>query len=168
MSGQQTPQGGEGPADDLLRRVAAEQASGRSTSLADWLADHPPSPSAFTQTLAGVARRTLEGEPFLHAVREFIDEFRLRPAGMMSEALLEAPPGTGDVHHDAYLGSLAEHLCLVHDLHPPAWCLEPSRFLDRFWFPSPVKGFRAMAVAQSPAAFRRRGIFIAGNSLDRC
>jgi hypothetical protein len=41
------------------------------------------------------------------------------------------------------------------------------RFLDRFWFPSAVPGFRALAIAESPAAFRRRGIFIARGALER-
>jgi hypothetical protein len=41
-------------------------------------------------------------------------------------------------------------------------------FLDElFWFVSEVRGFRALALAQSPAAFRRRGIFIAEGALQR-
>jgi hypothetical protein len=32
---------------------------------------------------------------------------------------------------------------------------------------SAVPGFRALALAQSPAAFRRRGIFIAEGALQR-
>jgi len=39
--------------------------------------------------------------------------------------------------------------------------------LGHFWFVSDVVGFRAIAIAQSPAAFRRRGIFIACDALSR-
>ena len=49
----------------------------------------------------------------------------------------------------------------------PVWATEPDRFLECFWFVSGVPGFRAIAIAQSPAAFRRRGIFIARDALSR-
>jgi hypothetical protein len=74
---------------------------------------------------------------------------------------------TGDPRHDAYLGALGEHLAVVHGLSRPAWSVEPGRFLDRFWFVSEVPGFRAVAIAQAPAAFRRRGVFIPERSLHR-
>jgi len=45
--------------------------------------------------------------------------------------------------------------------------VQPSRFLDRFWFVSDVRGFRAISIAQAPAAFRRRGVFIPERSLHR-
>jgi hypothetical protein len=69
---------------------------------------------------------------------------------------------------DAYLGALSEHLAIRYELAVPPWTQRPSRFLDRFWFVSPVPGFRAIAVAQSPASFRRRAIFIARGSMERC
>jgi hypothetical protein len=52
-------------------------------------------------------------------------------------------------------------------LDRPSWSVEDERFLERFWFPSPVPGFRALAIAESRAAFRRRGIFIARGALER-
>jgi hypothetical protein len=77
------------------------------------------------------------------------------------------PESTTDPRADAYLGALAEHLAATNGIERPAWSLEPERFLERFWFVSEVHGFRALAVAQSPAAFRRRGIFIAKGALER-
>ncbi len=74
---------------------------------------------------------------------------------------------TGDRRHDAYLGALAEHLATVHGLDRPRWSVGAERFLDRFWFVSDVPGFRAAAIAQAPAAFRRRGVFIPERSLHR-
>ena len=121
-----------------------------------------------TQTLAGVARRDRAGEDFRHAVREFLDEFALRvDARSRVEAVDEPPPSTGDLRHDAFLGALAEHLAVAHGFQRPAWSIEPGRFLDRFWFVSDVPGFRATAIAQAPAAFRRRGVFIPERSLHR-
>lgn len=138
------------------------------TTRSDWLVAHPPAPERLTRTLADVAGRVLGGEGFRHAVREFLDEFALRGGdGSRAGAIAERPESTGDLRHDAYLGALAEHLAAVHGLSRPAWSVEPERFLDRFWFVSEVPGFRAVAIAQAPAAFRRRGVFIPERSLHR-
>jgi hypothetical protein len=111
-----------------------------------WLAANPPPDSAFVQSLAHVAARLREGEDLRFAVREFLDEFELLPRReLMQRAIDERPTLTGEAPADA----------------------EPERFLDRFWFLSEVPGFRALAIAQSPAAFRRRGIFIAEGALQR-
>lgn len=140
----------------------------RLTSGSDWLTSNPPASSRLTATLAGVSARSRNGEDFRHAVREFLDEFALRgePRSRF-EAIAARPEPTGDRRHDAYLGALAEHLASVHDLERPQWSLDPDRFLERFWFVSEVPGFRALAIAQAPAAFRRRGVFIPERSLHR-
>lgn len=134
----------------------------------DWLSSHPPATSRLTATLAGVARRVAGGEDFRHAVREFLDEFALRADDRLRlEAIEGRPAPTGDPRYDAYLGALAEHVAALHGLRRPAWTLEPDRFLTRFWFVSDVPGFRAVAIAQAPAAFRRRGVFVPERSLHR-
>jgi hypothetical protein len=138
------------------------------TTRSDWLRAHPPDPAQLSQTLAGLARRASGGEDFNHAMREFLDEFVLRANDQArSAAIEERPEPTGDSRQDAFLGALAEHLAAVHHLNRPSWAVEPSRFLDRFWFVSDVVGFRALAIAQAPAAFRRRGVFIPERSLHR-
>ena len=138
------------------------------TTRSEWLRDNPPPPARLTQTLAGIAERVRAGEDFRIAAREFLDEFALRGDDAGRSAAIAAPPEpTGDPRHDAYLGALAEHLAALYRLQRPAWSVAPDRFLERFWFPSDVRGFRAMALAQAPAAFRRRGIFIPERSLHR-
>lgn len=140
----------------------------RLTTRSDWLAANPPPSRRLAATLAGVARRVRAGEDFRYAVREFLDEFPLRGEdGLQYEAIKERPQRTGDPRQDAYLGALAEHLAAVHHLDRPAWSVAPDRFLNRFWFVSEVPGFRAMAIAQAPAAFRRRGVFVPERSLHR-
>src|SRR5262249_41461163 len=115
-----------------------------------------------------VAGRVAEGEDFHHAVREFLDEFALRGSDRArAAAIAERPEPTGDPRQDAYLGALAEHLAAVHGVPRPAWSVEPERFLDSFWFVSDVAGFRAIAIAQAPAAFRRRDVFVPERSLHR-
>ena len=153
----------------LFEQLRAERATGKVFTLQDWLRGHPLPDGAFTQTLAGVAHRAIEGEDFLHAVRELLDDVALMASDhQRRSAISERPPLIGDARGDAYLAALAEHLAARHSLHRPAWACEPERFLSRFWFVSGVRGFRALALVQSPAAFRRRGIFIAESSLRRC
>ncbi|MGN6586079.1 MAG: hypothetical protein ACTHKT_01225 [Solirubrobacterales bacterium] len=133
-----------------------------------WLAKNPPDAAQLTASLAGVAMRVRAGEPFQFAVREFLDEFALRADDASREkAIARQPEPTGDPRYDAYLGALAEHLAAAHGLERPSWAVKPDRFLDRFWFVSTVPGFRAVSIAQAPAAFRRRGVFIPERSLHR-
>ena len=138
-------------------------------TLRDWLVENPPPDGAFTQTLAGVAARVNSGEPFLPAVRELLDEFGLLGDDRQRErAIAERPRPTGDQRHDAFLAALAEHLAAGTGIARPPWTSEPHRFLERFWFVSEVSGFRALAIVESPAAFRRRGVFVSRGALDRC
>jgi hypothetical protein len=138
------------------------------TTGSDWLIENPPAAERLNATLAGVAERTRSGEKFTFAVREFLDEFALRGGeAARREAIAERPDPTGEPRWDAYLGALAEHLAVAHRIERPPWSVEPDRFLDRFWFVSDVPGFRAVAIAQAPAAFRRRGVFVPERSLHR-
>lgn len=140
-----------------------------SVILRDWLVDNPPPEAAFTQSAAGVAERAVAGEPFLSAVRELLDEFGLLTTdGQRHKALDARPRPTGDRRHDAFLAGLAEHLAGTAGITRPPWTSGPDRFLERFWFVSEVRGFRALAIAESPAAFRRRGVFISRGALQRC
>jgi len=142
---------------------------GQPSSTSAWLAANPPPDTAFRQSLAGVAQRSIAGESFDVAVRELLDELALlQTAGQRRRALANEPELTGDPRHDAYLAALGEHFALRFDLDRPPWVTRPERFLHNFWFKSTVRGFRAIAIAQSPAAFRRRGIFIAAGALERC
>lgn len=102
------------------------------------------------------------------AVREFLDEFQLLPRrDLMQRSIDGRPPASGSASADAFIAALAEHLAARHGLERPGWSIEPSRFLSGFWFASDVPGFRATAIAQSPAAFRRRGIFVSERALSR-
>jgi hypothetical protein len=136
-------------------------------SLKAWLVGHPPTDDQFTASLESVASRVVSGEDLLHAVREFLDELALMNPEQMRRAIQRRPSPTGDARFDAYLAALAEHVAAIHGLERPDWSHEPGRFLDHFWFVSEVKGFRALALVESPAAFRRRGIFISAGSLSR-
>lgn len=118
------------------------------------------------ESLRQVSLRAQAGEPWREAVRDFLDGFALACPDIR-QALVEEEPPTFDQIGDAYLAAVAEHLALHHDLVRPTWCVEPSRFLRRMWFASDAEGLRATAIQQSPAAFRRRGLFIGATTLQR-
>lgn len=137
-------------------------------SLREWLAEHPPRDGRFTQSLAGVAAAHHAGAGFMSGVRDLLDEFALTQTdAQRRRAIDDEPEPTGDPRYDAYLGALAEHLAIHQELACPRWAQSDHRFLHRFWFVSEVEGFRAIALAQSPIAFRRRGIFVPARSLQR-
>ncbi|MGH8897956.1 MAG: helix-turn-helix domain-containing protein [Egibacteraceae bacterium] len=97
--------------------------------------------------------------------REFLKEFRHAPAAHRA-ALLATEPSPVDHRWDALLAAVAEHLAWHHGLRCPEWTHEPSRFLCRFWFTSALPTARVAALETSPAAFRRRGIFLDRSELD--
>ena len=118
-------------------------------------------------TFAEAGARIAAGENPLPVVRELLDQAERLPAGELLATMEERPKPTGNPRGDALLGALAEHLAAGVDTRAPAWTLEPSRFLDRFWFVSDVPGLRAISLAQSPVALKRRGILWPARSLAR-
>lgn len=99
--------------------------------------------------------------------RELLDDWRvLRDDDERRAALVEEPTAV-EPRVDAFLAALAEHLSAAAGLVPPRWVLEPRRFLARWWWPGTARGLDAVALRDSPAAFRRRGIFIGATTLVR-
>ena len=64
--------------------------------------------------------------------------------------------------------ALAEHFAIHYQLPIPRWVNEPERFLEQWWFPTQFKSLHAQAIVESPAAFRRRGIFVDKTEFQRC
>ena len=95
-------------------------------------------------------------------IREFLRGFVDDVAGTDQRwALIAEPPAsTGASEWDAVLAAVAEHLAFHHQLPCPGWSQEPARCAERAWFLSDLPTQRAWAVETSPAAFRRRNLFI--------
>ena len=72
-----------------------------------------------------------------------------------------------DERHNATLGAVAEHLARRWSLSIPEWTEDSERFLNRPYFPTPLEDFKALLIAQSPLAFRRRLIFVEAEPLRR-
>jgi hypothetical protein len=117
-------------------------------------------------SLADVARRVAAGAEPLGATRDLLDQAGRADHRELVALIAERPELTG-TRVDALLAGVAEHLAATRDIPCPAWVHDPERFLDSFWFVSETAGFRAVALAQSPMALKRRGILWPARSLER-
>jgi hypothetical protein len=97
-------------------------------------------------------------------VAEFLEEYRWEPPEMRVGLLADEPTGTSDEHWDVFLAALAEHLSARDGRAAPLWT--ESRTLRRFWFPFNTRAARVDAVVHAPAAFRRRGVYVAAHELE--
>jgi hypothetical protein len=120
-------------------------------------------------SLAEVAALSLDQRAFGYALSEFLDQFRLeRRAAMLGQepARLAARYPGGEVA-DAYLAAVAVSLAREIGAPPPAWARDDSRKLRRPWFAHAGAALRATLLAESPAAFRERNLFVSENALSR-
>ena len=119
-------------------------------------------------TLAEVARRRNAGGDFSLLLREFLDQFYgALAAGAADACITEEPEPLSTPQEHAFLGATGEHLARRWNLAIPPWTQEPSRFLRRPYFTTPVEGLKALLIAESPIAFRRRLIFTEAEPLRR-
>lgn len=118
-------------------------------------------------TLRDTGARIGGGEDPLTAVREFLDQAVRADSGEIAAMIFDEPELTADARADALVAGVAEHLAARQEIACPEWTSGPERFLDRFWFVSMEPGFRAIALAQTPVALKRRGIFWPARSLER-
>lgn len=119
-------------------------------------------------TLAEVARRRNAGQDFSLLLREFLDEFygALR-RGDAPACIIDEPICLPDVKEHAVLGAIGEHLARRWRLSIPPWTNDPSRFLRRPYFTTTMERLKALLIAESPIAFRRRLIFTEAEPLRR-
>ena len=117
-------------------------------------------------TLARLAELFVTAEDELHwrLVAEFLEEFRWEAKETRLGLLSEVPDETGDPRWDVFLAALAEHLAARDGAGAPPW--SESRCLRQFWFPFNTPAARVDAFVHAPAAFRRRGVFVAPQELE--
>jgi hypothetical protein len=116
------------------------------------------------QGLAGYLASAERDSQRWRLVAEFLEEYRHEPQPERARLLAQEPPSTGDEHWDVFLAALAEHLAARDGRGEPAWAQD--RRLRTFWFPFDTRAARADAIVHAPAAFRRRGIFVAPQELE--
>lgn len=120
-------------------------------------------------SLAEVATRSTDAATFHLHVAEFLDEFRRE---RRLEMVAEEPRRLASVYEggdvaDAYLAAVAVSLAREIQAPPPVWAWDESRSLRRPWFAWPGPALRATLLAESPAPFRERNLFVSANALSR-
>ena len=118
-------------------------------------------------TLADLARHVAAEAEFdsrWRLVVEFLKEYHQEPAETRLRLLEDTPGPSGDERWDVLFAGLAEHLAMRDRRPAPGW--SAIRGLRRFWFPFDAPGARAQALVHAPAAFRRRGVFVADYEID--
>lgn len=118
-------------------------------------------------TLAEVADAAEAGQKsFRIALAGFLDRFYTNPAER--QQMIDAePPITGTAITDAYLGAVGEHLARRWGLTVPRWTADARRTLDKPVFAGGIEALKAMLLAQSPLAFRKRMLFVEHEPLRR-
>jgi hypothetical protein len=97
-------------------------------------------------------------------VAEFLEEYRWEPPGTRLALLRDEPASVGDERWDVLLAALAEHLAAQAGVAAPEWA--DGRTLRRFWFPFNSRAARVDALVNAPAAFRKRGVYVARQELE--
>lgn len=117
-------------------------------------------------SLAEVAAWTKDAPTaFDRLISEFLDEFYLRP-DVRQSMIMDEPLPLGQFR-DTWLGAVAEHLARRWNLEIPSWVDQPHRFLDRAYFAGGLESLKAILLAESPLAFRKRQIFVEAEPLRR-
>lgn len=120
-------------------------------------------------SLAEVAARSHDARAFAYELADFLDQFRINAGAdalAVEPARLAARYPAGDVA-DAYLAAVAVSLARDIATPPPPWSWDVSRKLGRPWFAHPGAALRAILLAESPAPFRERNLFVSANALSR-
>lgn len=94
---------------------------------------------------------------------QFVDDFRRAPdRGLATRAPAPELPARAL----ALLASTVESVCAERGTAPPWWCVGVPPLREP-WFAAGAESLKASALVQSPAAFRRRNIFVLDNFLSR-
>jgi hypothetical protein len=97
---------------------------------------------------------------WLHELRRFSSRPQLERSIAEEPALLRRRFPEGGIA-DAWLAAYAELLAFRIRGQPPDWAFQPERIAEEPWFSDIVDSpkLRALALAQSPPAFKRRNLF---------
>ena len=103
---------------------------------------------------------------------DLLDDFRVRAASADQKLSLvsEPPVWVEDPSHadcNAYWAAVVETLCREAGVPPPDWTESPRCYLSRPWFAGSMESLKAILIAESPVAFRRRNLFVSANALAR-
>lgn len=115
------------------------------------------------------------GEPlkavWRYVIVQLLDDYTSvrSTSGVAAAAQLwrDEPLLSGDLRVDAALAAMAEHLARADAWPVPPWAQDTDRETGRWWFVTDLTGLHPRALVESPASFRKRGVFITSDALVR-
>ena len=102
------------------------------------------------------------GDYWVVPLMDFVDEMRRS----RDPELIRVPFRLDNERLDAILASTIESLCNELGMEVPDWVWDVP-VCSHPWFVSGVENLKAICIAESPAFFRRRKIFVLENFLSR-
>lgn len=102
----------------------------------------------------------------LQTLDDYTSSLRRGGPAVAAGVFTEEPTRTGADQIDAAFAALAAHLAERDGWQAPAWAQDATRHTSA-WYPCVPAIFYADADAESPSAFRQRGILITSRSLAR-
>lgn len=152
--------------DGLEERVEALVALGPNSAYAE---EWPVTLASTADALRSDRRAGATEADMLRVIISAADDFGRLMSGADQWFFLACPETTGSGEWDALLAALAVHLCRQARLdRTPAWTRHSSRYLQRTWWvgvAGEVESLRALALRDSPSAFRARGVMLSGQTL---
>lgn len=150
--------------EQLQIRVSAEQkalikarAARAGEDVSSWvLGQVLPAEHDVFGRLVGLLANSPDTSHRLAELHDFLAGWR---TGALSRAVRLLPTNELGAFEANYLAAMVEHTCVARGIEIPTWVcsIEP---LPRPWFASSLKNLRLHLLTRSPAAFRRRNLFI--------
>jgi hypothetical protein len=104
-------------------------------------------------------------------ILQMLDDYTsvLRHRGKAAAARMwdDTPRPTGFPGTDAAFAALAEYLARRDGWTVPSWARLPGRESWPWWFVTDLQGLHPRALVESPSSFRRRGVFVTSDALER-
>jgi uncharacterized protein (DUF1778 family) len=145
---------------DALRRLARQ--AGQDVS-AFVLSRALPAPKLRFQALV---RELAHAESRSFILAELNDLLFSLPGPAFEEAVAHADVASVSPADANYLAAMVEHAAHMKDVAPPTWTRDVDA-PDEPWFATDLKSLRPWLLAHSPAAFKRRNLFVDATVGDR-
>lgn len=129
------------------------------------LVDHRLSAVEAARTVSEELARGSEARALRIAFVLADDLHAVTPARLI-ELVDEAPPSVGDQRYDALLASVVDRAMSRVGVSAPSWVAEPWRATEE-WLVSGIDDLREAAIAESPPAYRRHGVLVVAEELNR-
>jgi len=115
--------------------------------------------------VAGAIREHREGLAFRICL-ELIDDLSAVTPYRLGDLTKDTPQLTGDARYDALIAAIVEDACVNAGAPTPPWVYESTRMVEK-WYLTDIESLHEDADRDTPAIYRRHGVFILEDELSR-